>query len=166
MVRLLIGVNSIDGWLLDDTSWLSNDDAPACITRELRVSKDNQLSVWRIPSESEADKVAVSLAVGRNEHDVYYYVLFDSGELEGLNVQIKENPGMSKNSSINHLHSDLINLSSRQLSGIVEIAYKKTPTTLAPHEIKELVLAEVSSGSIDPSSLSRKMRTQLDLASS
>jgi hypothetical protein len=137
-------------------AFLEVDDVPADTFVDLQT-KENLLSVWEVESDrSNLLRVVRAIAVGGQRIDHTGFILFDSGHLEGAEIELQSNPGESEDKGINPCHRDLV-LSGKKLLALAKLLllYGETRTLTKP-ELIESVEAGIRAGQLPESCRKKK----------
>jgi len=97
-------------------TWLSTDDLPSCIVRDLRVD-DNALSLWEIPDEeTNLPQIITAIASTRKSlKSDFDYALLNTSYIDQINFTSSSEVGETPYSEINSYHRNLSNLSINKL---------------------------------------------------
>lgn len=79
------------------------------------------LSVFRVNSEADRQRVAVALAATKDYLANVDYVVFEDSDLEPLGITVQQTKGHTPDETANDLHYELGNLTVRRLVRLAEI---------------------------------------------
>jgi len=104
------------------SSWLKEDELPACIIKDLRAD-DNALSLWEISDDKSnlLDVIAAFASESRNDiKNDWNFALLSSKYLDEVSFAPSEMPAKTAYTSMNHYHRSVPNLS---INKVVYFAY-------------------------------------------
>lgn len=140
------------------------------ITKELKTDSNN-LSLWKIQSDSELLDAILAIAVSRNEIARLDIVIFDDAEFanKGLNVKNTPENGLCPIESFNQFHYDLENLDYEKLglfsSMIIDKIEDETKCIrYGRGSIKRMVITAFKEGKIPEENLSKKLLEEIKKA--
>ena len=148
-----------------DFPWLVQGDVQADALSDLRT-KGNILSVWRIDdAKSNLEDVIAALAAMRDELDKLDYALIDVETVEKIGINLKSTPGDSLDPEVNKWHIDMVTLSGTNLLSLAHAIHEPRveKARVLAKEIKSLLLARISAGTLDPSGMKAPVRRKLGL---
>lgn len=147
--------------------WLTPGDVPAVCLNDLKVDGGNKLSVWMVEEDrSNLDAVIASLGANSDDLDHFDYLLIDLQGVSVAQISMEKSSGHSPHARANALwHSDLINLSAKKLVKLAVIMLESVQSErLLKSELKELLLAGLAAGALDPTRMKQKLLDKLRVA--
>ncbi len=102
--------------------WLdsSRNEVQADALKDL-TTRENQISVYRVGSERDIDRITIALAATRDNLQNVDYAVFDDAEFQDIGIRIKQSSGATPDSRVNRLHHDISNLTVRQVCALAAI---------------------------------------------
>lgn len=129
------------------------------------VTKENQLSVWRVEDdESNLEEIVIALAGNFENPSNLDYILFDERLLQEADVRIKRSTGDTIVSEANSAwHHDLIELTARKVVKLGELAMESgRKERISEPQVVDLVQKAVQRGIVDLDRLKPAVRQKVD----
>lgn len=139
---------------------MTDDDFPADPLGDLQT-RGNALSVFEVPDADDAKSIAVAVAAGRESIANIDYVLFESVSLGSLGIRVEKSEGVTPNTSINQLHSDLVDLTARKLVGLAQVMAKGHLKRITWKEVEAEIIDGIRGGYLDKVGLKESLMNKV-----
>lgn len=129
------------------------------------VTKENQLSVWRVEDdESNLEEIIIALAGNFENPSNLDYILFDERLLQEADVRIERSPGDTILPAANSAwHHDIVELTARKLVKLAELAMGSgRKERMSEAQVVGLVRKAVQGGIVDLDRLKPSVRQKVD----
>lgn len=124
------------------------------------ATRDNKLSVFRVESDQDIDRITVALAATRDNLQNVDYAVFDDAELQGIGIQIKQSLGKTPAYQVNELHYDFFQLTARQTADLAAIIAKGNIARRPRFDIKESMRRAIQGGELDESAIKERILSE------
>lgn len=125
------------------------------------ATRGNKLSVFRVESDQDIDRITVALAATRDNLQNVDYAVFDDAELQGIGIHIRQSPGKTPAYQVNELHYDFFQLTARQTADLAAIIAKGNIARRPRFEIKESMRLAIQGGELDQEAIKKSVLSQL-----
>ena len=148
-------------WLkYPDISWLPRNEIQGDTLRDLQTD-DNSLSVFRVESDQDTERVVTALAANRDNLANLDYAVFDDATLKSIGVNVAQRSGETPDREVNKLHYNLTNLTVTRLARLAAVVaagqHERTPRKM----IKGRLQRAVNKGSLDRHRLKSQLLQKL-----
>ena len=148
-------------WLrYPDLGWMSPGDIQSDALGDLQT-KDNKLSVYRIGSEEDTERIVIALAANRESFANLDYAVFEDNTLASTNIPIRQQAGETPDEEINELHYDLADLTVENIAQLTEIVVAGQHDRMLKKQIEARIRLAVHSGTLDKDKLNPQLLGKL-----
>ena len=141
--------------------WLDDGELQGDALSDIRT-QDCRLSVYRVTSDADRQRVAVALAATRNEFSNMDYAVFVDSDLDALGITVQPTEGDTPDEAVNELHYELGNLTVKRLALLAKIVSVGEHRRIRQKQIKVLLQEAARSGRLDMARVKfQKMRESL-----
>ena len=141
-------------------SWLRCGEVQADALGDL-ATVDNQLSVYRVESQQDINRITIALAATRDNLQNVDYAVFDDAEFENIGIQISQSPGKTPDQVVNELHHDISNLTARQTAALAAIIARGKIERRPRGEIRDGMQAAMRCGALDYKAMKEHLLSKL-----
>ena len=148
--------------------YLQEDDIGADAITSLRTSGDT-LSMWRCNADKETiQEVALALVSNGDNFDTINIVFIPCVEIECLDIEMQNTPGVTPHKSISDRHVDLVHLNIARLTYISQALAPRIRSennsvyTFTARALKTLVLEAIKSKKIDINTINSRLLLKIE----
>lgn len=131
-----------------DLDWLSQDEIQGDAMLDLQT-EDNKLSVYRVQSDEEAERVVLALAANRLNLANLDYALFEDTILIPLDIALVQQAGQTPDDGVNELHYNLTNLTVDRLAKLAVLVSAGQHTRVPRKNIRTRLHQAIRAGTLD-----------------
>ena len=133
-------------------NWLPQNEIQGDALRDLQ-SEDNRLSVYRVESKEDTERVVIALAANRDNLANMDYAVFDEAMLMSIDMTIAQQAGETPDEKVNKLHYDLKNLTVGRLAQLAAVVSAGEHERIPRKDIRDRLRRAVRTGTLDRGSL-------------
>ena len=126
-----------------DIAWLTPRELQADAMLDLQT-RGNHLSVYRVDSQAEVERVVAALAANRDHVANLDYAIFDDDELLEQPIEITQSPG----ETANVLHHDIGELTVGNVALLAKVIASGDHTRVHRRDIQEMLSRALRSGDL------------------
>ena len=141
-------------------AWLKKGELKGDVLADVSAIK-GKLSVYRIDSDDDFQRVVTALAANRNNIAHLDYVLFEGDNLDSFGIRINSTNGTTADDTTNELHYELENLSVERLVRLVKVIADGKHDRILKKQIKDWLQEAASSGHLDKTKLDPNIMNEL-----
>ena len=128
--------------------WLPENEIQSDALGDLQT-RANKLSVFRIETEDDTERVAIALAANRDNLANLDYAIFEDTTLVPAGISILQQEGETPDPEANKLHYDLTNLTVRELGLLAQAVAAGEHSRKLPKDVKAGLQRGIQSGDLD-----------------
>ena len=132
-----------------DIEWIAPEETQADALLDLQT-RNNRLSVFRVDSDNDIQRVVVALAASRDHVANIDYAVFDDDELIAQGIGITQTVGETPDKTANMLHHDIHNLTVRQIELLARTIALADHTRIHRRDIQTMLRDALQSGDLEP----------------
>lgn len=132
-----------------DIEWIAPEETQADALLDLQT-RNNRLSVFRVDSDNDIQRVVVALAASRDHVANIDYAIFDDDELIVQGIDITQTVGETPDKTANMLHHDIHNLTVRQIELLARTIALADHTRIHRRDIQTMLRDALQSGDLEP----------------
>lgn len=140
--------------------WLGSDDIQSDALLDLRT-EDNTLSVYKVESGEDIDRVVVALAANREEVQNVDYAIFDDTALTSSNISFIHKEGDTPDYEVNQLHYDVTNLTILSLVQMAQAVLLGERKRVLAKTLKPQVQVALERHQLDRTKMKEKLLGQI-----
>ena len=97
-----------------NVDWLEDDELKGDALRDVQT-QNGRLSVYKVTSEADMERVSVALAATRQDFSSVDYAVFADSDLERFGITVQQTKDKTPDDIVNRLHYELGNLTVKRL---------------------------------------------------
>ncbi|MDE2836438.1 MAG: hypothetical protein OXL97_02870 [Chloroflexota bacterium] len=146
-------------WLTQ--SWLTADELQADALIDLKT-EGNVLSIYRVDTDLEVDRVAVALAANRGSLDNIDYAVFDDSNFPTIGLVVKQQEGETPDTFVDGLHYDLVNLTVGKLAELAQTISTGYMHRILKKDVRRRIQEGLATGKLNRSKLTTGLLNALE----
>ena len=136
-------------WLkYPDLEWMSQHDIQSDALNDLQT-KDNTLSVYRVVSGEDTERVVVALAANRRNLANMDYAVFEDVALASIPVNITQQMGETPDEKVNRLHYDITDLTVESIAQLAKVVSSGRHDRIPKKKIETELRRSIRAGILD-----------------
>ena len=145
----------------DPPDWEAEDrgEIQADALRDIETTR-NLLSVYRVDSTLDVDRVVNAMAANRANVQPFDYALIDDAHLAALGIRTRNKPGSTPDIYVNQRHYDLGELNARQIMTLAKIISDSGPRRISRPKIQGRIIEAIESGDIDVDAIPESLKSR------
>ena len=124
-------------------------------------TSNNLLSVYRVESEHDINRITVALAATRDNLQNVGYAVFDDREFQNTGIAIVPSPGKTPDCRVNELHHDIGALTVGQTAALAAIIIKGELGRRLLSAIRSDMKQAIKSGVLDDTAIKEQILRKL-----
>ncbi len=140
--------------------WLDNDEIPSDALLDFQTN-DNSLSVFKVESDGDIDRVVVALAANRTTVSNVDYILFVEENLVSSDIAFVQKDGDTPDYSVNQLHYDVINLTVLKVCALAQMVSPCNMQRVLSKTLKAQLKQAVTERRLDPAKVNESLLAKL-----
>lgn len=148
-------------WLkYPDLEWLPDGELQGDALGDLQTT-DSALSVFKVESETDKERVVIGLAANRDNPANLDYAIFEDSEFTSLGIAAEQREGATPDMEVNKLHFELRNLTVGRLAKLAQVVSMGKHDRIPRKLIKSRLQAALRAGTLNSERLKSQMLEDL-----
>ena len=140
--------------------WLGKDDIHSDALIDLQTT-GNALSVFKVESDDDINRIVVALAANRTEVKNLDYVVFDDVALVSSDISFAQKEGDTPDDAVNQLHHDVYNLTAFKLAKIAQAVSLCEMQRVPQKTLKTQLQQGVAGHQLDPQKMNERLLSKI-----
>lgn len=148
------------GRWIPNITWLAQGEIQGDAFLDLQP-KDNTLSVWRVESKSDINRIVAAIAANRDHLAILDYAIVEKEGLSRIGVVSRRTEGTTNDAEVNEIHYDLVELTVRKLAALADLVATGNHCRTSKREIKDLLWQGIQAGHLKRQDISPSILQKL-----